>query len=164
MVIVFTVIGIFTILVLLRISIKFLKSYRLSRSSKMSIKESLDLAGIPVITFVSNGTKINLLLDTGSNVSYLDKGIISNLEYRDIGEIDSVIGIDGNDREGSYCEASVSYRNYEFIEKFCVIDLSDAFRTVKEQTGVSIHGILGSYFFQKYSYILDFKELSFYMK
>jgi hypothetical protein len=42
---------------------------------------------------------------------------------------------------------------------FIVRDMADAFNEVKSNSGVTIHGILGSDFFQKYKYVINFNEL-----
>ena len=62
------------------------------------------------------------------------------------------------------CWLTVSYRNQKFHEEFSAADLNKAFNAVKQETGVQIHGILGSRFFEKYQYVLDFKELAAYIK
>ena len=59
---------------------------------------------------------------------------------------------------------SVTYKNQVFEEEFGIADLDEAFSVVKQESGVQIHGILGSKFFERYKYVLDFKELIAYIK
>ena len=56
------------------------------------------------------------------------------------------------------------YKRTSFKESFAVLDLTESFAQIKEENGVTLHGILGNTFFTKYGYILDFKELKFYTK
>lgn len=42
--------------------------------------------------------------------------------------------------------------------------MSGAFAQLKSMYGIQIHGILGTSFFQKYRYVLDFAELTAYQK
>ena len=56
------------------------------------------------------------------------------------------------------------WKDLTFKYNFQVVDLSPTFNTIKEQTGVIIHGILGSCFFREYKYILDFNNLVAYSK
>ena len=42
--------------------------------------------------------------------------------------------------------------------------MKEAFGNIKKETGVTIHGILGSDFFTRYKYVLDFDKLIFYKK
>ena len=56
----------------------------------------------------------------------------------------------------------LNYKNQFFEEKFGAVDLSATFSAIEEESGIRLHGILGSKFFEKYKYILDFKELTAY--
>ena len=40
----------------------------------------MDLVELPIITVQNNNTKINLLLDTGSNASYISPNILKDLK------------------------------------------------------------------------------------
>ncbi len=42
--------------------------------------------------------------------------------------------------------------------------MSNAFNTLKQDTGVTIHGILGNTFFEKYGYVIDYKDFIAYAK
>ena len=59
---------------------------------------------------------------------------------------------------------TIYYKDQKFEEEFSITDLDGAFDIIKKENGVQIHGILGSKFFEKYKYILDFKELIAYIK
>ena len=59
---------------------------------------------------------------------------------------------------------TVTYKSQKFIDRFYISDLDEAFRAIKAETGVQIHGILGSKFFVKYKYVLDFKDLIAYIR
>ena len=77
----------------------------------------------------------------------------------------NVVGIEGNKAVNTgFCEMTITYKGQEFIGDFCIHDLDDAFAIVKEESGVQIHGILGSLFFQKYKYVFDFESLIAYSK
>lgn len=133
-------------------------------NSKISFKEAMDLVELPVITFYNNGKKLNFLLDTGSNVSYISSSVISSLDCGKLDKEMDTIGIEGNKRNVQFCKMSIAYKNQVFEEEFGVTDLDEAFKIVKQESGVQIHGILGSKFFDKYKYILDFKELIAYIR
>ena len=62
--------------------------------------------------------------------------------------------------KSSICNLDIKYKDLSFTEEFVVSDLDTVFSEVKKNTGVQIHGILGSKFFEKYKYIIDFKELT----
>ena len=137
---------------------------RKRNNSKISFKEAMDLVELPVVTFYNGDTKLNFLLDTGSNVSYINSSIIPLLVHEKTDKEMNTIGIEGNKVSNQFCKMSVTYKNQVFEEEFSIADLDEAFGVVKQESGVQIHGILGSKFFERYKYVLDFKELIAYIK
>ena len=137
---------------------------RKRNNSKISFKEAMDLVELPVVTFYNGDTKLNFLLDTGSNVSYINSSIIPLLVHEKTDKEMDTIGIEGNKVSNQFCKMSVTYKNQVFEEEFSIADLDEAFGVIKQESGVQIHGILGSKFFERYKYVLDFKELMAYIK
>lgn len=137
---------------------------RKKNNSKISFKEAMDLVELPVVTFYNGDKKLNFLLDTGSNVSYINSSIISLLDHEKTDKEMNTIGIEGNKVSNQFCKMSVTYKNQVFEEEFSIADLDEAFSVVKQESGVQIHGILGSKFFERYKYVLDFKELIAYIR
>lgn len=134
------------------------------KNSEISFREAMDLAELPVITFYNGDRKINFLLDTGSNISYLNKSIVSSLVVESTGKESNIIGIEGNKVNCKICKMIIRRKNQEFEEEFSIADLDKAFRIIKEESGVQMHGILGSKFFEKYKYVLDFKDYIAYVR
>ena len=150
--------------ILLIISINSLYQTNKKNKSKISFKESMDLTELPVITFVNNNVKLNFLLDTGSNNSFINKSILNMLDYKELNGASNIIGFEGNKIENSICEMKIGYKDYVFDTTFNIADLDASFNVIKQEDGVQLHGILGSLFFQKYKYVLDFQSLIAYMK
>lgn len=151
--------------ILLAIIINGAEDYcRQKKRENMSFREAMDLVELPVVTFYNKDTKLNFLLDTGSDLSYINKSILTSLEYKEVNESRNIISVGGNSQTLGCCDMTVTYRNQKFIDRFYISDLDEAFRAIKAETGVQIHGILGSKFFAKYKYILDFESLVAYSK
>ena len=159
-----TIIIIVIWVILLIISINSLYQINKKNKSKISFKESMDLTELPVITFVNNNVKLNFLLDTGSNNSLINKSILNMLDYKELDGTSKLIGVEGNNIKNSICEMKIEYKDYIFDTTFNIADLDTPFNVIKQEDGVQLHGILGSLFFQKYKYILDFQSLIAYMK
>ena len=132
--------------------------------SKISFMESMNLTDLPVITFTNNDTKLNFLLDTGSDSSYINNSILNNIQHTKLKSTTSVTGFEGNEVKCSLCKMQIAYKNKIFDEQFVITDLDKAFSIIKANSGVSIHGILGNKFFKKYKYVIDFKDLVAYIK
>lgn len=135
------------------------------KNKGISFKESLDLTDLPIITVYQGSKRFNFLIDTGATKSIFDSTQISSLiTYKDIDEISYVMGIEGN--KSIVRNISISfYRNeLKFNSTFQVVDMAKVFSNIKQETGVSLHGILGNDFFVKYKYVIDFKEFIAYIK
>lgn len=138
--------------------------YKQKKYESISFKEAMDLAELPIVTFYNKDKKLNFLLDTGSDFSYINKSALPSLEYKEINGNMNIISGGGSTQSLGCCEMTVTYKNQKFVDKFYVSDLDKAFGVIKSETGVQIHGILGSKFFAKYKYILDFENLIAYSK
>ena len=133
-------------------------------SSKMSFKESMDLTELPVVTFLVGESKLNFLLDTGSNISYINETLLDNIEHEPLKIMSQGIGIDGKPFDIKYCTLKLSYKEFSFDTEFGVRDIDEAFGALKRENGINIHGILGSRFFEEYNYVFDFKDLIAYIR
>lgn len=141
------------------------KDHKSNGEPHMSFKESMDLVELPIITFYNNGKKLNFLLDTGANNSIINKSVIKDLDYKECTENLDTFGIDGEVKPSMpTCTMEVKYKDNSFEDTFTILNMDSAFRQVKEDSGVQLHGILGSLFFQKYEYVIDFKSLVAYIR
>ena len=128
--------------------------------NKISFFETLNLTGLPVITMESNNKKINLLLDTGSNASFINSQIVDELYSIElIGEQQFVTGINNKECETKQYNIELLYNGNTFVNEFKAFDFKASFGHIMEKTGVNIDGIIGSDFLKKYKYIIDYKEL-----
>ena len=164
MILILGIVGVVILVLVIAFIINTIDDIRKRNNSKISFKEAMDLVELPVVTFYNGDTKLNFLLDTGSNVSYINSSIIPLLVHEKTDKEMNTIGIEGNKVSNQFCKMSVTYKNRVFEEEFSIADLDEAFGVVKQESGVQIHGILGSKFFERYKYVLDFKELIAYIK
>lgn len=158
------IIGVVILVLVVAFIANTIDDMRKRNNSKISFKEAMDLVELPVVTFYNGDKKLNFLLDTGSNVSYINSSIIPLLDHEKTDKEMNTIGIEGNKVSNRFCKMSVTYKNQVFEEEFSIADLDEAFGVVKQESGVQIHGILGSKFFERYKYVLDFKELIAYIR
>lgn len=152
-------IGLLITVIAVALIVNTVENTRKRDASKISFREAMDLTELPIVTFNSGEKKINFLLDTGSNVSYINSSVIPLLDHEKIDKNMETIGIEGNKVNNPFCKMSITYKNRIFEEEFSIASLDNAFNVIKQESGVQIHGILGSKFFEKYKYVLDFKEL-----
>lgn len=130
----------------------------------MSFQNSMDLAELPVITFHQGSEKINFILDTGSNVCVIDASVLDRIKYSKIDKQINNSGIEGSAQNLDLCIIETCYKDKTYENPYAIRDMSAVFKSIKDSTGVTVHGLLGSDFFNKYKYVLDFKELIAYSK
>lgn len=140
--------------------------YTLYTKSKdvMSFKQSMELCDMPIVTFYIGDRKLNFVLDTGCVQSMLDSDIIDkyklNVSY--IGKNFEVWGANGKCSTDKMGVLGLYYNNKKFEETFvCSSTIKHTFSWLKQNKGVTVHGLLGSNFFNTYKYILDFNKLEF---
>lgn len=131
----------------------------------ISFKDSYDLLNLPVITMYAGKKKLHFLLDTGSSNCILNAKELENMIYEK-GETNvPMMGVTGEIRNcGTLATTTLSYSGLKFDIEFIVTDMTEAFQNIKKESGVQLHGILGTDFFTRYKYILDFDKLLFYKK
>lgn len=130
----------------------------------MSFQASMDLTNMPIVTFYQGEKKFNFLLDTGSTSSVIATHVLDTIEHEKIDEPAIVYGMEGRARNVQKCNITLSYKGNDYTCVYLINDMAESFRKIKVQTGVTIHGILGCNFFNKFKYVLDFDELIAYSK
>ena len=139
------------------------REFRVDKDSKMSIRESMNLVNLPVVTFENNGNKYNFIIDTGANDSIINEScediLVTPHDTKNI-----VQGIIGENKKCHTVTIEFTYKNMTFDSIFNVVNLKELFNTIKEDYGVTIHGILGTNFLDKYNYVIDFKDYIIYRK
>lgn len=145
---------------------KFINKIFNKPNNTMSFMESMNLIGLPIVTFFQGDKKFNFLLDTGSNRSIIDKNILSQVKHGDIIKTNSSLtGLGGTYDDLYMCSISFYYKDREYsYDEYLIQDMKAVFDSIKEESGVKLHGILGATFFNKFKYILDFNNLIAYSK
>lgn len=132
---------------------------------KISIKESIELTNMPVITLTEGDTKLNFLLDSGSSHSHIAKSVADKLTGTPVDTEYSFTTGTGTGLSSKAMDIVLKYKVKKFdTTVFINKDLDKSFECVKNESGIQLHGILGADFLVKHKYILDFAELVAYHK
>lgn len=151
---------------LLGACIKTILDFQKEKSyNKISFKETCDLTGIPIITFSCGEHKINFILDSGSSVSFITDTCAQKLGVLDESLNKAEAYINSSKVKASYAYLNLSYKNESYsVQVMCSDNYNTAFQGVKESSGVTIEGLLGSDFLDRYDYILDYSDMVAYGK
>ena len=147
-------------------SIKRLLSTLFNRKQNniISFGQGFALTELPVISLYQGNKSFNFLLDTGSNDSIIDSNIIAKIEHTMSDGESSLYGMEGNCQMVRKCNITLSYNDASYPYEYLICDMKEAFGRIKKESGVTLHGIIGSKFFNQYKYVLDFDSLIAYSK
>lgn len=126
---------------------------------KISFRETINLAGLPIVTFRQGENKLNFVLDTGAFSSIIDSRILDKLQYTELEGKSVGYGIDGKKHSMDRVGIVLTYKNKNYSDAFRVLDMSKSFDSLKRDYGVTVHGLLSSSFFERYKYVLNYNEL-----
>lgn len=137
-----------------------------NKVNSISFMETFNLTELPIVTFFAGNTKVNFLLDTGSSNSFIASDFsdfINGSEVIDCMDLTSATGT-----EQVTCrviDTVLTYKDKDYDITLWVNEgLSSAFADLKNSKGIILHGILGSDFLSRHSYVLDFKKYTAYSK
>lgn len=133
-------------------------------------KEGFDKTNFPLIKLRIRNKYRYFLIDTGANIN-----LISKTAYKSIVGKGQVKLVDNNVVSGMgttettnavpVIEDTISVGRDRFVEHFTISDDWDfARKQISDVAGVDIVGILGSKFFKKAKWVLDFEELVIWVK
>lgn len=143
---------------------EILKGLLAKDKDKMSFKTAMALCKLPVVTFFQGEKSFNFLLDTGSSSCIIDSNALDGIKHKVLNEKSDLFGMEGNSQEVGICEITLYFNENAYTYNFLMQDMKQSFALIRKQTGVVLHGILGSDFFNEFKYILDFAELIAYSK
>lgn len=153
------------VFVLLLVSIAVIVAYfvdlirKRTSYDRMSFRESLDLTGLPVVTFKQGENKFNFVLDTGACTSVIDSRILDKIQYTPLEDKAVGYGVDGTAHNMDTVGIVLTYKDKNYSDAFRVLDMTAAFENFKKDFGVTVHGLLSSSFFERYRYVLNYNEM-----
>ena len=123
------------------------------------MKGILEQVYLPIIEVKVHNMHLHFILDTGSTNSILDDRVIIPLEdqisYAGKYELQ---GIEGNAIQSLQGVLSFVFCDKAYQQTFCFMSLQKPFEAIKRDSGIEIHGILGTDFLMANKWIIDFKE------
>ena len=137
-----------------------------NNGSELSFKSTLRLVGIPIVTLENNGNQYNFILDTGATTSLINSDIIDNLSNKKpVDGEDIVSGLNPNVKyKAQRYIIQFNNKKERFYHKFSVFNLNDTFNDLEQESGILVHGLLGSDFLRDKKYILDYNKQVAYRK
>lgn len=140
-----------------------------SRRKPKEISMKVELPGnLPIIALSNNNNVYNFLLDSGSNISHICPEYFDEINATILGvyEEGKVDGYGATHTGITMCEADfIDILGNKYTMNLSISEqLSVVSKNIEEETGVKIHGLLGTDFLRQNNYTIDFKNLVAYPK
>jgi hypothetical protein len=141
-------------------------SYYQENKFSISFMETFNLTEMPIVTMFAGDSKINFLLDTGSTQSYISGAASDLITGKEAMCNMQIISAQGSAKAScKVIDTVLTYKDKDFdIRLFVNSGLDTSFEDIKQKKGITLHGVIGSDFLDKYSYIIDFEKYLAYPK
>ena len=128
--------------------------------NRFSISYGLEHTRLPLIPVEVKDKYLSFIIDTGSTCNLIDSNVVEYFKdiVEPIGDY-CVSGIDGIKHEVDVITLPFIFEGQIYKPKLCVKPLLDAFKSIEKESGIQIHGLLGTDFMLENRWIIDFKEL-----
>ena len=140
-----------------------IKKYNLNATKyKVSFKKYTNVFEVPLIKMKINGKLQYFIIDSGAENNVLTNATFKSLNpqsYTKLDIEDSIVTASGTTDKVPFIEMDLSYKKEVYNDVvFVVSDLTEAINYIKNKTNITIAGLLGSHFFHKYRWAIDFDE------
>lgn len=126
-----------------------------------SLLLSISKVQLPLIIVEVKEKFLCLILDTGSTCSLIDSTVVEY--FKDIVEPVGdycISGIEGTKHKVDMITLPFNFEGQVYKPRFCVRPLLDAFKSIEDESGIQVHGLLGTDFLLENQWIVDFRTLT----
>lgn len=129
----------------------------------ISIAESLESLGVPMVYFTYGEKELAFIFDSGSDGCHINKAVVEELKLETFfvepkegkqNVISTGNGIMAASDE--WCNILLSLEEFDFNVECRVENLDPIFNFINENDGVQLHGILGTNFLRANNWTIDF--------
>ena len=127
---------------------------------KHSLSYGLGKSQLPIIPIKVEGKYLCFIIDTGSTCSLIDSDVVEY--FRDmvepIGDY-CISGLEGTKHKVDMITLPFNFEGQVYKPRFCVKPLLNAFKGIEEDSGIQVHGLLGTDFLLENKWIINFDKL-----
>ena len=151
----------FFILLICDRSFSYYRKYKVSRLS-INIKKALETTGFPLILVENNDYIAYFLIDTGAGSNLINSRVINDFKYTPIEGEASIVDVNGNNQEGKFVKFDFKYKDKHVMSDIFQVHEAVGLDRIFCNTDITVIGILGNPFLQKYGCVLDYSDLIIY--
>lgn len=132
----------------------------ISTPRRRDLSYGLTKVSLPIILARVKDKHLCLILDTGSTCSLIDSTVVEY--FKDIVEPVGdycISGIEGTKHKVDMITLPFTFESQVYKPKFCVKPLLNAFKGIEDESGIQVHGLLGTDFLLENKWIINFNKL-----
>lgn len=125
----------------------------------------LSKTGLPliIVTCTDDYGKVRnlcFMIDTGATENILFNFVYDLFKnsFKHIDNQGSVMSIDGTTYNTPLVQATFNFEDNAYTGSFLVLGVSDAIKSIEDESGVQIHGAIGIRFLVENEWIIDFEK------
>ena len=135
---------------------------RIKKQNKYRIcfKEAYKRTDLPVISLKINGKYEWFLVDSGASCNLIKQSYFDTIKDKpEVTENKNGIYTGSDQIKSEYCTFDLSYKKTKFNQEVFNIAQLNVFDINRSKYGMNIVGIVGSPFFNKYKWVVDFQDM-----
>ena len=137
-----------------------MQTHNQTETIRFSFINSLEGINLPLLKTEKDGYTLYFLLDTGANKNYIRQDFLNiseiNTDTIILDEKEEFYGIDNVCHETRTCNFRFNMGEYEYLEKYHVIENGSALAFPTTDGSLHVAGILDTPFLKTYKAIMDF--------
>ena len=125
------------------------------------IHYGLEKTGLPLILTTDNPKNLCFLIDTGSTNDVIFDFVYQHFKdyFTLTDESQDIMGIDGSLKPTIIVNSDLQFEDLRYKTPFVILEANDAITQIQAETGIQIHGILGTPFLIENKCLIDFDKL-----
>lgn len=118
------------------------------------------ISNLPIIVVTVKKKRLCFIIDTGSTCSLIDSNVVEYFKdiVTPVGDY-NISGIDGTKHKVDVVTLPFSYEGQSYNLKFCTKPLLEVFKDIETESGIQVHGLLGTDFLTEHKWVIDFDKL-----
>ena len=119
---------------------------------------------IPIINVEINNTTHYFVIDTGANTNVLNESMAKTLPLTYTSSNEKILGLNGSKHSTEEVYLTMNINSHEYSDYFSILDIDPVLSRIKFESGITVSGLLGTPFLNKYYAVLHLSNNSLQLK
>lgn len=131
---------------------------------EISFQKIYSQTKLPIINVLINNELHYFVIDTGANINVLNESIANQLNLNYTNTKDKVFGINNTQELSKTTILNLIINDHDYSDEFSILNISQVLDRIKYESSITVSGLLGIPFLNKYKAILHLSNNSIQLK